>query len=207
MPSAAWPSRPPKSRLRGTAPPRRVLGDRRSAHRALLKRFFKVRNVWLRSPRRGARSASTSGAWTAAAKISTAWPNYTTPLWSPSAQWPVSSLARRTAPTPTSALCRHTLTPLKPADRAVMRLDRLGNGAAATTGRRSSAKSGDVDAVWTLQTQSGSEDDEVTSASVSSGDAAAHTPVGSYCSTSTDSRSESESVRSTPRKTSNGSYS
>lgn len=32
------------------------------------------------------------------------------------------------------ALCRHTLAPVKPADRAVMRLDHLGNGAAATHG-------------------------------------------------------------------------
>ncbi|BBY60225.1 AAA family ATPase [Mycolicibacterium sarraceniae] len=58
------------------------------------------------------------------------------------------------------ALYRHTLAPLKAAGRAVVRLDHRGHGT-KTTARGSSAKSDDVDAVWTLDTQPGGEDGEV----------------------------------------------
>lgn len=57
------------------------------------------------------------------------------------------------------ALYRHTLAPLKGAGRAVVRLDHRGHGA-KTTARGSSAKADDVDAVWTLDTQPGGEEDQ-----------------------------------------------
>ena len=57
------------------------------------------------------------------------------------------------------ALYRHTLAPLKGAGRAVLRLDHRGHGA-KTTARGSSAKADDVDAVWTLDTQKGTEEDD-----------------------------------------------
>ena len=57
------------------------------------------------------------------------------------------------------ALYRHSLAPLKGAGRAVARLDHRGHGA-KTGARGSSAKADDVDAVWTLDTQKGAEDDQ-----------------------------------------------
>lgn len=56
------------------------------------------------------------------------------------------------------ALYRNALAPLKAAGRAVVRLDHRGH--AKTGARGSSAKADDVDAVWTLDTQPGGEEDE-----------------------------------------------
>lgn len=58
------------------------------------------------------------------------------------------------------ALYRHTLAPLKAAGRAVVRLDHRGKGPNASA-RGSSAKADDVDAVWTLDTQPGSDDGDM----------------------------------------------
>jgi hypothetical protein len=56
------------------------------------------------------------------------------------------------------SLYRHTLSPLKAAGRAVVRLDHRGKGVNVST-RGSSAKADDVDAVWQLSDQPGEDGD------------------------------------------------